>query len=142
MAYEAKTKLNDGDVKAFLESVENDARREDAWKILDIIGELTGEEGKMWGKTIVGFGLCKLKYADGRLQDWMEIGFSPRKQALTLYIQDYTDKYKEDLSRLGKHKTGKSCLYINRLEQVDLDVLREIIGKSISHIRSKEYLET
>jgi hypothetical protein len=128
--YELKTKVNDADVLEFLNSVENTKRRQDSFAILDIMSEITGEEPKMWGKSIVGFGSYHYVYASGQEGDWMAIGFSPRKQSLTLYIMSGFKAYDELLAKLGKYKTGKSCLYINKLEDVDEGVLRELIRES------------
>ena len=107
---ENKTKLNDANVEAFLHSVDNPQRRDDSFAVLDLMRETLGEEAKMWGKSIVGFGSYTYKYASGRTGDWMLTGFSPRKQALTLYIMAGFDEYADLMERLGKYKTGKSCL--------------------------------
>ena len=90
----------------------------------------------MWGDSIVGFGTYHYKYASGREADWLQIGFSPRKQALTLYIMDGFEKYGELLNKLGKYKTGKSCLYINKLEDVHIPVLKEIMIESVTCVRN------
>ena len=131
-----KTVKNDKPVLDFLNSVEHNKRREDGLEILDLMKEVTGEEPAMWGDSIVGFGDYTYKYASGRTGQWMLVGFSPRKQNLTLYIMDGFDGYAELLGKLGKHKTGKSCLYINKLEDVDQDVLRELVQKSVSHMKT------
>ena len=128
--YELKTKLNNKNVLEFIMSIEHDKRREDSLKILDIFDELTGEEPKMWGDSIVGYGLYHYKYASGQEGDWMRTGFSPRKQALSLYLMNGFSNNEELLSKLGKYKTGKGCLYINKLEDIDLDVLKKLIKKS------------
>ena len=129
-----KTKKNAADVEKFLNSVENDKRREDSLVILDLMREVTGEEGSMWGSSIVGFGSYHYKYASGREGDWFLTGFSPRKQNLTVYIMDGFSNYDELLGKLGKHKTGKSCLYINKLEDVDQDVLRQLVMESLDSV--------
>jgi len=134
---ELKTKKNDASVMDFLNSVENDIRRSDALKVNELMAEISGEEPKMWGGSIVGYGSVHLKYASGRELDWMLTGFSPRKQSLSLYIMDGFKKYDELLSRLGKFKTGKSCLYVNKLEDVDLEVLKELIASSVKYLRSR-----
>lgn len=133
---ELKTKPTDDSVEAFLHSVQNKRRREDSFKVLELMKEATGEEPKMWGSSIVGFGSYHFKYASGREGDWMAIGFSPRKQSLTLYIMDGFAEYDVLLGELGKHRTGKSCLYINKLDDVDLDVLRDLVQKSVEHMAS------
>ncbi len=131
---ELKTQKNDGDVIAFLNSVAHEKRRTDSFKVLELMKEVTGETPKMWGDSIIGFGQYHYKYASGREGDWFLTGFSPRKQSLTLYIMAGFDDYDELMSRLGKYKTGKSCLYINKLEDVDQDVLRTLVKKSAQHM--------
>ncbi len=131
---ELKTKANDGSVEGFLNSVENTRRREDSFKVLQLMKDVTGEEPRMWGSSIVGFGSYQYKYASGREGEWMVIGFSPRKQSLTLYIMDGFAEYDALLGDLGKHRTGKSCLYINKLDDVDMDVLRDLVQKSVEHM--------
>tara|TARA_R110000850_G_scaffold96455_1_gene201618 strand:- start:1148 stop:1564 length:417 start_codon:yes stop_codon:yes gene_type:complete len=132
---EAKTKLNDKDPKAFIESVKDEKRKADAYEVLEIMTRITGEKPKMWGTSIIGFGSYHYKYASGREGDWMMTGFSPRKTALTLYIMPGYDRYGELMGKLGKHKTGKSCLYINKLEDVNRDILVELIKHSVEHMR-------
>lgn len=128
---EIKTQQNEGSVKDFLDSVENEKKREDSKVILELMRSVTGDEPSMWGDSIIGFGSYQYKYASGREGDWFQTGFSPRKQNLTLYIMPGFDRYDELLSKLGKYKTGKSCLYINKLEDVDLDVLKELVKESV-----------
>ena len=132
---ENKTQRNDGDVMAYLESVQNKRRREDSLVVLKIMEEVTSEPAEMWGSSIVGFGSYHYKYESGREGDFMISGFAPRKQALTLYIMGGFERHEELLAKLGKHRTGSSCLYINKLTDVDLDVLREIISESVAHMR-------
>jgi len=128
---ELKTKLNDASVLDFLNGVEDEQKRQDSFKILEIMQEVTGEEPKMWGSSIIGFGSYHYKYASGREGDWFQTGFSPRKQSLTLYIMSGFEQYEELLGKLGKHSTGKSCLYVKKNADVDLDVLRELIKLSV-----------
>ncbi len=135
---ELKTKLNDGNVFDFLNSVENEQRKNDSFEMLRIMQEVVGEQPKMWGGSIIGFGSYHYKYASGREGDWMLTGFSPRKQSLTLYIMSGFKGYEDLLAKLGKYKTGKSCLYIKKLEQVDESVLRELISASVEYLRNKE----
>lgn len=135
---ELKTKANDGSVEGFLNSVENTRRREDSFKVLQLMKDVTGEEPQMWGSSIVGFGSYQYKYASGREGEWMVIGFSPRKQSLTLYIMDGFAEYDALLGDLGKHRTGKSCLYINKLDDVDMDVLRDLVQKSVAHMAGQQ----
>ena len=132
-----KTAPNDANVEAFLHSVAHDKRREDSLAMLEIMKEVTGEEPRMWGDSIVGFGSYHYQYKSGREGDWMLTGFSPRKQSLTLYIMSGFSHYDELLQKLGKHKTGKSCLYIKKLEDVDMDVLKQMIRESVKMMREK-----
>jgi len=134
---EPKTKRNDASVQEFLDAVSDEVKREDSYRVLNIMSEITGEDAVMWGPSIVGFGSYHFVYASGREGDWMRTGFSPRKQALTLYIMSGFGRYEELLSRLGKYTTGKSCLYIKRLSDVDESVLRELIESSCSHITTR-----
>lgn len=131
---ELKTKPNDGDVAAFLNAVADNQKRADCFTLLEMMREITGEAPKMWGGSIVGFGSFHYKYESGREGDWFVAGFSPRKQNLTLYIMAGFDRYEELLQKLGKHKTGKSCLYLKKLADVDETVLRELIGGSVAHV--------
>ncbi|MFZ1731103.1 MAG: DUF1801 domain-containing protein [Bacteroidota bacterium] len=135
---ELKTKANEGDVEKFLSGVENEKRREDSFALLTLMKKITKEEPKMWGPTIVGFGQYRYKYASGREGDWMLTGFSPRKTALTVYIMAGFERYEELMAKLGKYKTGSSCLYINKLEDVDLKVLTELIRQSVAHMKKKK----
>ena len=127
---DVKTKKNEASVEGFLKSVENEKRREDSSVVLDLMKEVTGEKPTMWGTSIAGFGSYHYKGASGREGDWMKVGFSPRKQNMTLYLMDGFSSYGSLLEKLGKHKTGKSCLYINKLEDVDQTVLRELVKQS------------
>ncbi|WP_445475408.1 DUF1801 domain-containing protein [Methanococcoides methylutens] len=132
---ELKTKKNEESVEAFLDTVENEKKRTDSFAIMNLMQEVTGEEPAMWGDSIVGFGSYTYKYASGRTGDWMLTGFSPRKQNLTLYIMPGFEQYDDLLSRLGKYKLGKSCLYIKKLEDVDQDVLRELVKQSVEYMK-------
>lgn len=134
---ELKTRPNEASVEDFINSVKDETKRKDSRIIADLMAEITGEEPKMWGPSIVGFGTYHYKYASGREGDWMRIGFSPRKQNLTLYIMDGFDKYDELLSSLGKYKTGKSCLYVNKLADIDMKVLRRLVKASVAHFNKK-----
>lgn len=134
---ELKTKKNDASVQAFLSSIENERRKNDSFKLLEILKISTGSKPSMWGKSIVGFGNYHYKYASGREGDWFTVGFSPGKQNLTLYIMTGFRRLDEILKRLGKHKTGKSCLYINKLEDIDLKVLKELVEMSVLLLNSK-----
>ena len=131
--YEPKTRETDASVEDFLNSVENNERREDAFRVLEMFTRLTGEKAKMWGPAIVGFGHRLVKYSDGRELDWLATGFSPRKQNLTLYVTTGTEKQKKLLEKLGKHSTSVSCLYIKRLSEVDTKVLEKVIEDAFEH---------
>lgn len=132
---ELKTRPNDQSVENFLNRVENDTKREDSFSILELMKEETGDEPIMWGDSIVGFGKYSYKYTSGREAEWFLTGFSPRKQNLTLYIMNGFEGYDELLGKLGKHSTGKSCLYIKKLEDVDQEVLRDLVNKSVAHMK-------
>ena len=132
-----KTAQNDGNVHAFLSAVENDSRRRDAFELLDIMKDLTGLEPKLWGPSIVGFGSYHYKYDSGREGQWFLAGFSPRKQNMTIYIMPGFDRYTDLMERLGKHKTGKSCLYVNSLSDVNVEVLKELISEGFNHMNNK-----
>lgn len=131
---ENKTRENDGDVNAFIANVEHDGRRADALILLDMFKDITGEEPKMWGDSIVGFGSYHYKYDSGREGDMCRSGFSPRKQNLSLYVLSCTSeqankaKQTELLEKLGPHKRGSSCLYVTRLDRIDREVLAELIA--------------
>ena len=133
---ELKTTPNDASVEAFLDGITDERKRQDSYAILALMQEVTGVEAKMWGYSIVGFGSYHYKYASGREADWPLVGFSPRKQNLTLYIMSGFEQYDELLQRLGKHSTGKACLYVKRLADVDLAVLRELVKLSVEHMVS------
>lgn len=128
---ELKTQQNDASVVDFLNKVEKDQKRTDSFAILDMMREITGTEPKMWGASIIGFGSYHYKYESGREGDWFIVGFSPRKQNISLYMMSGFEGRDEILSRLGKYKTSKACLYINKLADVDVDVLKELIQKSV-----------
>ena len=132
---ELKTKRNIGDVEAFLNSVPDEKKRQDSFTILELMKQVTGKEPEMWGDSIIGFGSYHYKYASGREGDWFLTGFSPRKQNLTLYIMADFDGYDQLLSKLGKHSTGKSCLYIKKMDDVDTDVLEELVKKSVKRMQ-------
>ena len=134
---ELKTKLNDASVHDFLNSIQDEKKRKDSNTIVDLIKQVTRSEPKMWGKSIIGFGIYHYKYKSSREGDWMKVGFSPRKENLTLYIMPGFDKYENLMQNLGKHKTGKGCLYIKKLEDVNLDILEKLITQSFKYISEK-----
>lgn len=131
---ELKTRPNDEDVEAFLASVEDEKRREDCRTVMEILARITDETPKMWGGSIIGFGSYDYRYDSGRTGTWFRTGVSPRKQALTIYVMAGFDRYDEIMARLGKYRTGTSCLYVKRLEDVDLDVLEELARTSLEHM--------
>jgi hypothetical protein len=131
---EAKTKPNDKSVEDFLNGVEDEKKRQACFAIKEIMEQAVGAEARMWGDSIVGFGSYRYKYASGREGEWMLTGFSPRKRNLTLYIMSGFDEYDGLLDNLGKYKTGKSCLYINKLEDVDVEVLSDLVQQSVQHM--------
>lgn len=134
---ELKTRPTDADVTAFLDSVPDERKRADAHTVCALMAEITGAPATMWGKNIVGFGNYDYTYASGTSGSWFEAGFSPRKTALTLYVMSGFGGEEDLMSRLGKHTTGKSCLYIKRLSDVDMAVLRELVERSVATIRER-----
>lgn len=132
---ELKTKPTKVSVAKFLKSVENPVRREDARTVKKLIDRITGWKAKMWGPSIVGYGQYHYKYASGREGDFFVTGFSPRKTNLVVYIMPGYVDYGPLLKKLGKYKIGKSCLYINKLVDIDLNVLETLIRRSVSHMK-------
>ena len=136
---ELKTRPTDDDVAAFINNIADEQKRQDSQAILALMQDVTGAEPQMWGDSIVGFGSYHYKYASGREGDWFLTGFAPRKQNLTLYIMAGFEQYDTLLARLGKHKTGKSCLYLKRLADVDPNTLRELVRQSVAHMMATNY---
>ena len=132
---ELKTKPTAASVSDFLDTVDDEERRKDCLAVVKIMQKATGAKAKMWGPSIVGFGDHRYKYESGRELDWFLTGFSPRKKELTLYIMPGFDRYEELMSSLGTYKTGKSCLYIKRLADVDTTVLRTLVEDSVKHMK-------
>ncbi len=128
---ELKTKKNEASVDDFLNGIQDEQTRADCFEIVKIMKQATKAKPKMWGASIVGFGEYRYKYASGREGDWMLTGFSPRKQNITLYIMAGFDRYEPLLKKLGKYSTGKSCLYIKKLADVDKKVLKELVTESV-----------
>jgi hypothetical protein len=126
---ELKTKENIASVEAFLKKIKDKQKQADSFAVMDMFKKITGEKPTMWGASIIGFGNVHLKYESGRELDWMKIGFSPRAQNLTLYVLCNSTEQNALLKKLGKHKTGQSCLYINKLNEVNTEVLQKIIEK-------------
>jgi hypothetical protein len=133
---EIKTKETDASVDDFLNGLGDGQQRADAFKILEMMKKITGEEPKMWGTSIIGFGnIVARSPATGREVDWLKIGFSPRKGNISLYVLNGSAKQIELLEKLGKHKTGKGCLYLRRLSDVDEKVLEKLIKESLKKMR-------
>jgi hypothetical protein len=130
MADQPRTVPTDADVRAFVAAVPHPVRRRDAERLLDLLGRVTGEQPRMWGPSIVGYGSYHYRYATGREGDAAATGFSPRKASTTVYVADGFDAHAEDLAALGPHSTSVSCLYLKDLDQVDLAVLERILRRS------------
>jgi hypothetical protein len=127
---ELKTKQTDESVEKYLKGITDPVKRQDSFTVLNLMAEITGQKPKMWGPSIIGFGSYHYKYASGQEGDWPIVGFSPRKQNLTLYVLNGSAGEDELLQKLGKHSTGKSCLYIKRLDDVDVPTLKKLIKRS------------
>ena len=134
---ENKTKPTGKSVVEFIEAVEPEQKRKDAFILLDLFRELTGEEAVLWGPSLIGYGKYKYTYASGHGGEFFVAGFSPRKTALTVYIMSGFSKHDELMAKLGKFKTGKSCLYIKKLEDVDMEVLKTLILESVRFVKEK-----
>ncbi|MGM0839394.1 MAG: DUF1801 domain-containing protein [Bacillota bacterium] len=133
--YELKTRQNDSSVIEFIEAVENEKKREDAYKLLDIFTETTGFEAKMWGPSIIGFGSYHYKYKTGHEGDAPLVGFSPRKAKTSLYFAPGDPEREKVLDSFGKHTTGKACVYINKVADIDQDVLKQLINQSVNFLQ-------
>ncbi len=134
--YEQKTKETDKDVIEFIEQVDNPKKREDAYRLLDLFTEVTGFEAKMWGPSIIGFGSYHYVYKTGHEGDAPLVGFSPRKAKISLYFAPGDTEREALLARFGKHTSGKSCVYINKLDDIDPDVLKELISQSVVFLQN------
>ena len=130
-----KTQRSDDSVEEYLSRLDDPRKQEDCFVLLRMMREVTGEEPAIWGGTIVGFGFYKYRYNSGRRGEWFITGFAPRKRDLTVYIMPGFDAYQPLMQRLGKHKTGKSCLYLSKLEAIDLPTLRELVSRSVADMR-------
>jgi hypothetical protein len=133
--YELKTKETDSSVIEFIENVDSIKKREDAYQLLDIFTETTGFEAKMWGPSIIGFGSYHYKYATGHEGDAPLVGFSPRKAKISLYFAPGETKREDLLKVFGKHTTGKACVYINKVADIDINVLIELINQSVKFLQ-------
>jgi len=133
---ENKTRATTASVKAFIDAVENETRRKDADVLLGLFQEITGQPPVLWGNSLIGFGSYHYKYDSGREGDMLMAGFSPRKQNLALYNTGHK-RYPEIMERLGKYKTGKSCLYITKLSDVDMNILSELLATAYDYMKKK-----
>jgi hypothetical protein len=133
--YELKTKETDNSVIEFIENVDNPKKREDAYQLLNIFTETTGHPAKMWGPSIIGFGSYHYKYASGHEGDAPLVGFSPRKAKISLYFAPCVTKREELLKEFGKHTSGKGCVYINKVADIQADVLKQLIKESITYLQ-------
>ena len=125
-----KTAPNDADPLAFIAGLEDPRRQAESRELLDLFRERTGEEPVMWGDSIVGFGSYNYEYSSGRTGTWMRVGFSPRKQQMTVYVMPGFERYDDLLAALGPHSVGKSCLYLKRLDAVDKEILGRLVTES------------
>ena len=132
---ENKTMATGASVTAFINSIGDEQKRADARKVAAMMRKATGKRARMWGTSIVGYGTYHYKYASGREGDFLMTGFSPRKQALTVYVIPGFSHFETLMNKLGKYKTGKSCLYIKRLSDIDEKILEQLINRSVKHMR-------
>ncbi len=133
--YELKTKENESNVIEFIETVDSPKKKEDAYRLLDIFTETTGYPAKMWGTSIIGFGSYHYKYASGHEGDAPLVGFSPRKAKISLYFATGDPEREEILQNFGKYTTGKACVYINKIADIDVEVLKKMINQSIKFLK-------
>ncbi len=135
---ELKTKVNEASVEEFLSSIPDEKKRKDAFEVLELMQTITKQLPKMWGDSIVGFGTYKYEYKSGREGEWFLTGFSPRKQDLTLYISGGFEQHGDLMQQLGKYKASKgACLYVNKLEDIKLPVLKKLIKASIKEVKER-----
>jgi len=126
----AKTLPTNNSVTSFVDSLDNERRKKDSHQLLYIFEKITAQPAVLWGTAIVGYGSYHYVYASGREGDWMKTGFSPRKSNMSIYLMNGYDDYQQELKQLGKFKKGKSCLTVNKLEDIDLDILSKMIAHS------------
>jgi len=134
---ELKTKVNKGSVTTFLDGIADEAKRKDSYLLLQMMQKATKNEARMWGDSIVGFGDYHYVGKSGREGDWFVAGFSPRKQALTLYMLGGWEQHNELLAKVGKYSLGKGCLYIKRLGDVDISILNKLIVEAVKHAKKQ-----
>lgn len=135
---ELKTQRTGASVGEFIDAIPDESVRQDCWTLVDLLRRVTGAEAEMWGTSIVGFGDYHYKYASGRENDWFYLGFAPRKRQLALYVVADMKRFEGLLRRLGKYRTGKYCLYVKRLSDIDLDVLEQIAAASLQYMKDIE----
>lgn len=134
---ENKTQPTDQSVQSFIDSLDDQQKIADSYSLVDLMKEVTGCEPKMWGPSIIGFDQYHYKYESGREGDFLKVGFSPRKRELSIYIMSGFKRHKELMKKLGKHRTGKSCLYVKRLEDINMDILRDLVQESVKFVDKK-----
>lgn len=132
-----KTQPTDESVKVFIDSLDDQQKIADSYSLLDLMKEVTGCEPKMWGPSIIGFDQYHYKYESGREGDFLKVGFSPRKREFSIYLMCSFEKNEDLMNKLGKHRTGKSCLYVKRLEDINMDVLRDLVQESVRFVNKK-----
>ncbi len=137
--YELKTKETEASVMEFITKIEHPKKREEAFQLLDVFFEATGLEAQMWGTSIIGFGSYHYKYTSGHEGDAALVGFSPRKGKHSLYIAIDDTEWEKLLTRLGKHTAGKACVYVNKLEDIDLEILKELIRHAVDFMKTNQF---
>jgi hypothetical protein len=137
--YELKTKETDNSVIEFIAKIEHPRKREEAFQLLDIFTEATGLEARMWGSNIIGFGSYHYRYASGHEGDAPLVWFSPRKSKHSLYIAVDDSEWEKRLTQLGKYTAGKACVYVNKLEDIDLEVLKELILRTVEYMKTHKF---
>lgn len=134
---ELKTRHNADDVNAFINAADSERKRDDSFELLRLIKKITGEEPRMWGASIIGFGRYHYKYKSGREGDWFLSGFSPRKQSMTVYLTGGYSGSEDLLKKLGKHKVSVGCLYFKKLEDIDVSILEQLIINSVETLKER-----
>lgn len=134
---ENKTQPTDQSVESFINALEDQQKIADSYSLIELMKDVTGCEPKMWGPSIIGFDQYHYKYESGREGNFLKVGFSPRKRELSIYLMCSFDKNEELMKKLGKHRTGKSCLYVKKLEDIDMDVLKELVEESVKFVDKK-----
>ena len=132
-----KTQATTASVTDFIETVEHEQKKKDAYVLLELMTSITNEKGVLWGTNLIGFGNYHYKYESGREGDFFKVGFSPRKTAISIYIIPGFERYDELMQQLGKFKTGTSCLYVNKLADIDLTILKQLIEQSFAYMTAK-----